>query len=160
MSDFPSDLVPLPTSPWDIRPTELPLDVEECRTAIWRCRGNITKAAELLKVDSKRLRKFVAASRYLTEELEEAGEQLVDLAEDVAYDALTDAQDPGRRDSMARFVMAGRGRNRGHGTGGGKVSIGLPGPKGTVVIKWEDGSTISGNDNEEVPGDNAKVINP
>lgn len=139
---MPKDLVALPTAPWDKRPAELPLVIEEVRTAIWMCRGNVTQAAELLKVTSLRLRNFIKNSRYLTAELEEAGEQLVDIAESVAYEALTDSTDPSRRDAMARFIMGGKGRSRGHGAGGGKVSVGVNAPGGAVVIQWGDGQAV------------------
>lgn len=147
-SSLPGDLVPLPTSPWDQRPTELPLDVEECRTALWRCRGNITEAAKLLKIESGRLRRFIDKSPYLTEERQEALEQLVDIAEDNVYDALTDTTDPGRKDSMTRYVLTARGGDRGWGSAskGSKVNINLP--KGSFQISWEDGSSISGNSND------------
>lgn len=145
MGFLPPDLIPLPTMPYDERPVELPLDVEECRTALWRNRGNISLAAATLKISSSRLRTFVAKSPYLTTEQKEAGERLVDLAEDVAYEALTD-DDPSRRDTMARFVMTGLGKNRGHGSGNNGVSINLP--KGPIQISWGDGTQITGNDNE------------
>lgn len=144
MTDLPDDLVPLPTQPYDVRPAELPLVIEECRTALWRTRGNVTRAAELLKVPSGRLRAFVGKSEYLTREQKEAQEQLLDLAEDDVYDALTDANDPGRKDSMARFVLTQLGQSRGYG---GKTGVGLnlPGKSGTMVIQWQDGSNIVGN---------------
>ena len=142
---IPNDLVPLPTMPYNERPVELPLDIEECRTAIWRARGNITKAAEILKVSSSRLRSFVAKSAYLSAEVKESLEHLVDLAQDIMYDALTDTADTGRQDTMARFVATGLGKNRGFGTGGQGVQINLP--KGPLQISWGDGSSISGNDN-------------
>jgi hypothetical protein len=149
---LPADLVSLPTSPWDERPTELPLDVEECRTAIWMARGNITKAAEIMKVTSQRLRRFVDASPRLSAETLEAKEGLVDRAEEVVHDALNDVNDPGRQDSMARFVLASQGRKRGWGNGAGGVKV--INPTGPINISWGDGSQISGPQ----PGDDAKVI--
>jgi hypothetical protein len=137
---LPADLRPLPTMPYSERPIELPLDVEECRTAIWKCRGNVSSAADLLKIPSSRLRTFISKSPYLSAEQKEANERLVDIAEDVVYDALTDNDDPSRRDTMARFVLTGLGKNRGHGSGGGGVSINLP--KGPIQISWGDGSDI------------------
>lgn len=154
MSQMPENLHPLPTMPYDTRPVELPLDVEECRTAIWQCRGNISLAAQLLKVKPARLRRFVATSPRLMEEVKEAQEQLLDIAEDVAYEALTDDEDAGRRDQMARFVMSNLGKNRGYGTGSGnKVDINLP--KGKVKIEWADGSSLSVDSGSE---DSGKVI--
>lgn len=152
MDQYPQDLVPLPTQPWDERPEDIPLDIEEVRTALWRHRGNISDAARVLKVKSGRLRNFVKKSPYLSREQEEAREMLADLAESVAYEALTD-EDPARKDSMARFVLNSRiGRERGYGTGAG-ASVNIKGPSGSrLVISWEDGSEVSGN------GDDAKVI--
>lgn len=138
---LPNDLMPLPTTPYDERPTSLPLDVEECRTAIWRCRGNVTEAAKLLKTPSARLRRYVQGSQYLQREVEEAREQLLDNAEDIAYEALTDEVDAGRRDSMARFVLGNLGKRRGYGTGGTSVSI--SNAKGPISITWGDGTSLA-----------------
>lgn len=139
MTHIPDDLVPLPTQPWDERPLELPLSVEETRTAIWRSDGNITRAAQILKVSSNRLRRFVASSPRLHREIEEAREQLVDMAEDVARIAL---QDPDRQDAMARFVLGTQGRKRGWGSGS-NVSVSVDNRSQTNIIQWGDGTTIA-----------------
>lgn len=154
---LPTDLMPLPTAPWDERPAELPLDSEEVRTAIWMHRGNITLAAATLKVSSGRLRKFVQASTFLSAEIKEAQEQLVDIAEDNVYDALTDHTDPGRRDSMSRFVIQHLGAARGYNAGKGN-SVNINAPKGRVTVVWGDGSSVVADDGD-APGDNAKVVN-
>lgn len=133
--EIPADLQPLPTTPWDERPTELPLDVEECRTALWLYRGNIGDAAEALKVRSARLRNFVKNSEYLTREMAEAREILKDIAEKNVYDALTDAADSGRRDSMSRFVLSTIGKDRGFGNGSGGINV--PQGKGRMVVMWD-----------------------
>lgn len=139
MTSLPQDLVPLPTMPWDSRPDSLPLDIEECRTAIWQSRGNITDAAKRLKISSMRLRRFVASSPYLSAEVGEAREQLIDIAEDVVYDALTDKEDTGRQDAMARFVLTGPGKHRGYGTGAPKVTINNQ-KGGQISLAWGDGT--------------------
>lgn len=137
----PTDLVALPTMPYDVRPTELPLDIEECRTALWRSAGNITKAAELLKVSSLRLRAFIRKSPYLSAEAAEAQEQIKDLAEDIVVEALTDSEDAQRRDAMAKFVLLGPGKDRGYGSGAPKVTINNQ--KGaSMTIAWADGTSI------------------
>ncbi len=133
--DLPGDLLPLPTTPWDERPTELPLDIEECRTALWLHRGNIKDAAEALKVSSARLRAFVKNSEYLSREMAESREVLKDIAEKNVYDALTDAVDSGRRDSMSRFVLSTIGKDRGFGNGNGGLNV--PQGKGKIVVTWE-----------------------
>lgn len=133
--------------PYDERPVALPLDVEECRTALWLCRGNISEAAKRLKITPSRLRTYVKNSPRLSAEVEEARQQLVDIAEDVAYDALTDEADPGRRDQMARFVMSNLGKDRGYGSGNSGVTLNLP--KGRVNIQWADGSSLSAETSDE-----------
>jgi hypothetical protein len=138
---IPNDLVPLPTMPYHERPEAIPLTVDEARTALWRTQGNITQAAQLLKVTSLRLRRYIAASPRLTAEMNEAKEQMVDIAEEVVMDALTDTTDNARRDSMAKFVLNGPGKARGWGSGGAKVSINNQG--GTVIVGWADGSDFS-----------------
>lgn len=150
----PSDLVPLPTTPWEERPSEVPIDIEEARTALWTCRGNVTSAAKLLKVPAQRLRALVKSSRRLSREIEEAREVLMDISESNIYEALTDDTDPGRRDSMSRYVMSTIGKARGFGTGNNGVTINSP--KGPMVITWGDGSSITG---ESRPGDDAKLVN-
>lgn len=140
MTDLPNDLIPLPTMPYNERPVELPLDVQECRTALWRTRGNITKAAELLKISSGRFRRFVEKSPFLSAEARESNNRLVDIAKDIVYEALTDDEDKGRQDTMARFVLTGQGKNDGWGSGGSVTVNNSKG--GTIVVGWADGSTF------------------
>lgn len=150
MSELPQDLVSLPTTPYDTRPDELPLNVEECRTALWLDRGNVTKAAQRLKVTPNRLRRFVDNSPRLREEVKEAREQLLDLSEDIMYDALTDEADKSRQDQMARFVATNLGGSRGFGngkSGGGKVGVDLK--KGKLVVQWGDGLSFGGEEKSE-----------
>lgn len=139
MTSVPDNLVPLPTQPWEQRPVELPLDVEECRTALWRTGGNIARAADLLKIPSARLRSFVKKSPYLSREIEEASEVLVDMAEDVVADAL---RDPDRADGMAKFVLSTKGKHRGWGTANsGSVNVDARG--GNITVVWGDGSVVA-----------------
>lgn len=142
MSELPNDLVPLPHFPWDKRPDSIPLDREEVRTAIWMADGNVTAAAKLVKINPSRLRHFIRSSEYLSREMEEAAERLIDKAEDVVRDALSDS-DPSRADPMARFVLNSIGKRRGWGTAGSTVKIDSQG--GNIVIGWADGSRISGD---------------
>jgi hypothetical protein len=146
--DIPDDLVMLPTAPYAERPVALPLDIEECRTAIWLARGNISEAAKILKITSLRLRNFVAKSPYLTSELQEAYDQIVDVAETVVYDALTDDDNPGRKDTMARFVLGSQGKRRGWGSASAAGVSVKNSAGGTVIVQWADGSTFGGNSPE------------
>lgn len=139
---FPSDLVPLPTMPYDVRPDDLPLDVEECRTAIWKARGNISEAALYLKVSSVRLRRFVAASPRLTEEQREAQEILLDKSEAQIAAALDDTEDKMRADNAAKFVLTNLGARRGYGTKGAAITLNPQGKSGAFRITWGDGEDI------------------
>lgn len=140
---LPEDLTPLPTMPYHERPLSVPLNVDECRTAIWRANGNITVAAKLLKVPSLRMRRFVNNSPFLKAEVDEAAEQLVDKAEQVIAEALDDKEDTGRRDAAARLVLQSRGKGRGWGTGStSSVNINNN-VSGNIVIQWGDGSDIN-----------------
>jgi hypothetical protein len=55
----PDEFLPLPYFPWLSRPTTVPLDVEECATAIYLAKGDIGAAAALLKVSATQLKKVV-----------------------------------------------------------------------------------------------------
>lgn len=146
----PSDLVALPTMPYSERPNELPLDVEECRTAIWMAAGNITEAAQILKVTSIRLRNFVKKSAYLSAEVQEAADRLVDIAEANVKEALTDPLDASRRDTMSRYVLSNIGKARGWGTaGGGSVNI-KNSAGGTIIVQWEDGTQLGKEEKGEI----------
>jgi len=154
VTEIPDDLVALPTMPYSERPFELPLDIEECRTAIWMAAGNITEAAKLLKITSIRLRAFVKKSPYLSAEMQEAADRLVDIAESNVYNALTDELDPSRRDTMSRFVLTNIGKHRGWGSGSsGGVTV-KNSAGGTIVVQWGDGQTFGEEEKEpqEVQG--------
>jgi len=144
----PNDLVALPTMPYSERPSDLPLNPEECRTALWMSQGNVTEAAKLLKITSIRLRSFVKKSPYLTAEMQEAADRLVDIAESNVYDALTDEQDPSRRDTMSRFVLTNIGRAKGWGTQASGISV-KNASGGTIIVQWADGTQL-GQDNKTI----------
>ena len=150
--NVPDDLVALPTMPYSERPTELPLDVEECRTAIWMCSGNISKAATILKVTSIRLRNFIKKSPYLTAELQESADRMVDIAEENVLDALTDELDPSRRDTMSRFVLTNIGKSRGWGSSPNSLNV-KNAAGGTIIVQWADGSTFSSDDSKTIEGE-------
>jgi hypothetical protein len=57
-----SEFEPLPFYPFDERSLSLPLDVDECATAIYLSHGDIGAAAALLKVSPARLNRVVRAS--------------------------------------------------------------------------------------------------
>jgi hypothetical protein len=140
--------------PYNERPSELPLDVEEVRTSIWMASGNLTEASKLLKVTSLRLRNFVKKSPYLSAEMQEAADRLVDIAESNVYDALTDELDPSRRDTMSRFVLTNIGKHRGWGSGSGPGVTVKNSAGGTIIVQWADGTSFG----SEANTDQGKII--
>lgn len=141
--------------PWDSRPDALPLDVEECRTALWRCQGNVTKAAQMLKVNPSRLRRFVANSPRLSEEIVEAQDQLLDKAEENVAEALEDVEDKQRRDNMSRFVIQQLGARRGYGPKGNGITLHANGKSGTFKISWGDGEDFNDDGSRTIEHDEA-----
>jgi hypothetical protein len=61
----PSEFLPLPYFVWDSRPETLPLDVEECATALYLADGDLKAAAALLKVTVAQLRKPIRKTHRL-----------------------------------------------------------------------------------------------
>lgn len=140
--------------PWDQRPDALPLDVEECRTALWATRGNITKAAKMLKIPSDRMRRFVKNSPRLSATVEEAQEQLLDMAEDQVAEALEDKEDTVRADNMAKFVLTNLGGRRGYGSKANGITLNPKGDSGSFTISWGNGEEFR----PDAPADDGKVI--
>lgn len=160
VSDYvPHDLVPLPTQPWDERPDEYPIGIEEARTALWRCNGNVSRAAALLKVTSMRLRNVVRKSPRLTREVDEARQRRIDKAEEIVDEALDDDQDKNRRDSMARFVLKSENASeRGYTTGGKGPLGGIPIGEGQITITWKNGANVSSPAAELEDSEHGKTI--
>jgi hypothetical protein len=50
---------PLPYYPWTERPASVPLSVDEAETALYIAKGDLKRAASLLKIDVPQLRRFV-----------------------------------------------------------------------------------------------------
>jgi hypothetical protein len=132
---LPDNLEPLSPSRHEW-PDDVPLDVQECRTALWLFAGNITKAAERLGVTSLRLRTFVRKSELLSREIDEARQQIVDQAEHKIREAVH-SDDASRSDSMARWIAGSQGKSRGWGQGAPSISA-----QGNVniLVQWAGGA--------------------
>src|SRR5271166_1806479 len=100
----PEDLTAIENDGWRARPERVKLDLREVRTALWAAGGNIRRAADILRVDGTRLRRFIGMSEYLHGEWCEIREQILDAAERNVWEALH-SDDPKRRDSMTIFVL-------------------------------------------------------
>jgi hypothetical protein len=127
-------------------PSEQPLDADACLIALRACNGNVTEAAELLRVASSRLRAFAQASPPLAQAIAEAREGLVDRAEAVVREALHDPENAARRDSMAKFVLSSQfAERRGFSPRPAKVEVRA---QGAFTIRWmnEDDVARLGDD--------------
>jgi hypothetical protein len=78
---------------------------EDIEKALIKARGIMTRAAKTLGVPTGELREFVKGKAVLQKIIFEAREELCDLAEANMHEALTDKDDPARRDAMTRFML-------------------------------------------------------
>jgi hypothetical protein len=62
---YPDEFLPLAFYPWDSRPETVPLDDDECATALFLSGGDINAAAALLKVMPARLKRAIRKSGQL-----------------------------------------------------------------------------------------------
>jgi hypothetical protein len=53
------EFVPLAWYPWDVRPDSVPLDADECATALFLDHGRIDAAAARLKVSTRQLKREI-----------------------------------------------------------------------------------------------------
>jgi hypothetical protein len=89
-----AEFTPLPYFPWDQRPDTVPLDADECATAIHLAHGDAHIAAQLLKVPTIRLNRMLRANprlqRILTESLEVALAAAASLPIQTLFDPAAD----------------------------------------------------------------------
>lgn len=134
MPALPDDLLPLADFGWTERPASLPLDVEECRTALWLNGGDIPGAAARLRITPGRLRAYVNASPRLQRDQHEAQMLLVDRAKVVVREALNDVNNTARMDNMARYMLNSRfAEEFGFAPRPAKINL-LP--AGPMIIGW------------------------
>jgi hypothetical protein len=113
-----------------------PLAARDVRSALWLCGSDIRNAAERLGVPPARVRAFVRNSPWVREELDEARERILDMAEAVLFEALF-SDDPKRRDSTARYILtkSQMGRSRMHALA---EHLQLDPKADQPVIRWVD----------------------
>lgn len=107
ISDHDQEFAPLPYFPWDERPPTLPLDSDECATAIHLAEGHLPRAAELLKVPLIRLTRLIKVSPRLQRVFEESAGLVVAKAFSKYIEAL-DAPDARRQEWGATKIMQSR----------------------------------------------------
>ena len=105
-SYLPDDLVALPKPTWGSFPNNQPLSADEARTLLWRCAGDVSKAARYYKMPPQRLRAFLTHSSRIAAEFHEARERILDRAgRGSSFEALF-SDDPKRRDILQRDTFS------------------------------------------------------
>ena len=104
-SEHDQEFVPLPYYPWDERPHTLPLDADECATALYLAHGEPVEAAELLKVPLIRLNRLIRNSPRLKTVIAEALEEVLARAAHVPIKTLFDPEADNRRLEWASSLV-------------------------------------------------------
>jgi len=101
------EFAPLPFYPWDSRPPSLPLDPDECATAIHLAQGDLPAAASLLKVPLHKLNRQLVHHPRLQRILREALDNQIARAASEYIRAL-DSPNDRRREWAATKILASR----------------------------------------------------
>ena len=136
----------LPAYPWEQRPDDHPLQVEEVCSALVETEGNVRDAADRLKVGALVLRKFIERSTRARAVIVEMAAQLADEAQTTLHAALRD-QDARRQDWATRFILNSKNaRKLGWASSdpaeasanhtGPLINLTLP------IVEWQDGTKI------------------
>ena len=106
-SEHDQEFTPLPYYPWDERPLTLPLDSDECATAIHLAQGDLPRAAELLKVPLYKLNRALAHHPRLARIFREANDLAIARAA-AEYLRALDSPSDRRREWGATKILASR----------------------------------------------------
>jgi hypothetical protein len=107
IDDQAGEFLPLPYYAWEQRPDTVPLDYDECATALHISDGDMVIAARLLKAPLYRLQRFLKHSPRLQLVQEESLEQVRRRAEHEVISGL-DAADDRRREWAASKILGSR----------------------------------------------------
>ena len=105
------------------RDDKTPIDVEEAKRALEEVDGNVRAAAELMNVDSARLRAFVAEEPALRRMQDEIMERAVDRAIEILFEGLRDEHYGNRLQAAKEFLRCECGRKRGFGPQGSALEL-------------------------------------
>jgi hypothetical protein len=103
-SQHDQEFIPLPFYTWDERPIHVPLDHDECATAIHLAQGDLPRAASLLKVAHARLSRLVTGSPRLQRIRRESLDLVTEKAESKVIASL-DAQDARRQEWAVNTIL-------------------------------------------------------
>ena len=136
----------LPAYPWQQRPDDEPLTIEEVCEALVYAEADVAIAAERLKVGSLILRKFIERSTRARAVIREMVDRLNDEAQTTLREALRDP-DSRRKDWAIRFIFNSQNAKKlGWASAassdeaarvqGPLINLTLP------LVQWEDGTKI------------------
>jgi hypothetical protein len=115
----PGAELPIELLPPDLAPIPYGADGEDdeaVRTALWLNYGNLKLAAQALGASPGALARKVEATPSLKLDRDAARRMIVDEAENVIVEQLTDPSSTDRRDEAAKFVLTSLGKSLGWGT--------------------------------------------
>ena len=110
-------------APYRAADDKTPIDVEEAKRALEEVEGNITAAAELMNVDSARLRAFVAKEPVLRRMQEEILERGVDQAIEILFKGMKHDAYGIRFMAAKELLRSEPGRRRGFGEKGVPIEL-------------------------------------
>ena len=109
VSEHDREFIPLPYYPWEERPHTLPLDPDECATAIHLAHGSLDRAASLLKVEINALNRMVRKHPMLQRIQSEALDNALAKAQSYPIDTLFDPNTDRRaREWAVSRILASR----------------------------------------------------
>jgi hypothetical protein len=130
IEDLPADLAPIPYGA-DIE------DAEAIRTALYLNYGNCKLAAQSLGCRAGALSRIVESSPELKAERDAARRMIVDQAEAVVVEQLTDDRNPDRRDEASKFVLTTLGKALGWGSQAtSPAGFSMSDGQRTLSIRW------------------------
>jgi hypothetical protein len=115
--------------------------------------GKCCESSRALGVPSRDFRFLVRTTPALAAVADEASEIFCDKAEGILREAL-ESENEARRDVASRFVLSGRGAQRGWSRPSGPA-VTLEQPRRRIILEWEDGTDIG---KMMVPGSSVPLI--
>jgi hypothetical protein len=136
------EFLPLPYYGWDRRPTHIPLDVDECATALYLENGVVERAAGRLKCEPLKLVRAINRSP----RLQRLHAELVSLLNDKVHQEYLNAfqSEDDRRREWAAAKVANTKQFQSHplAPNANSASVSIPSPAAArIIISWDDGPT-------------------
>jgi hypothetical protein len=138
-------------TPYPAPDDRTPIDVEEARRALEKVEGNITAAAELMNVDSARLRAFVAEEPVLRRLQAEIMERAVDEAISILFVGMKDEHYGNRLQAAKEFLRSQGARKRGFGPHGARLEL-TSRTRQTLTLTWLPPETDRDEPDQKIEG--------